>query len=120
MLRRRALSRSLSWCLALALLFTTSARAADFGDKGGAAPANVDEIVDVLRRDTYDLELLISFGTSKGGSAGHLALAIRDEVPGDDGVWSANFYADRSAEHEAHHYTRDLMVRIPKKEYLYG
>jgi hypothetical protein len=120
MIRRRALCSSLSWCLALALLFTLSARAADFGSKGGPAPSNVEEIVNFLRRDAYDLELLISFGTSKGGSAGHLALAIRDEVPGDDGVWSANFYADRSPEHEAHHYTNDLMVRIPKKEYLFG
>ncbi len=96
------------------------ASAAEFGSKGGPAPANVDEIADILRLDAYDLELLISFGTSKGGSAGHLALAIRDEVPGDDAVYSANFYADRSAEHEAHHYTRDLMIRIPKKEYLFG
>jgi hypothetical protein len=96
------------------------ARAAEFGRKDGPAPANVDEISDILRRDSYDLELLISFGTSKGGSAGHLALAIRDGVPGDDAVYSANFYADRSAEHEALFYTRDLMIRIPKKEYLFG
>jgi hypothetical protein len=46
------------------------------------------------------MELLISFGTSKGGSAGHLALAIRDQVPGDAMVYSANFYADRAREHE--------------------
>jgi hypothetical protein len=32
-----------------------------------------------LRQDPYDLELLISFGTSKGGSAGHLALALREQ-----------------------------------------
>jgi hypothetical protein len=107
-------------CLTAAFLFAASARADDFGSKGGPAPANVDEIADILRRDSYDLELLISFGTSKGGSAGHLALAIRDAAPGDDLVYSANFYADRSAEHEANFYTRDLMVAIPKKEYLYG
>ena len=96
------------------------AQAGDFGSKGGPAIANIDEITDILRRDPYDLELLISFGTSKGGSAGHLALAIRDEMPGDDLVYSANFYADRGAEHEADFYTRDLMVAIPKKEYLFG
>ena len=45
------------------------------------------------------MELLISYGTSKGGSAGHLALAIREEAPGDDRVYSANFYADRAREH---------------------
>ena len=45
------------------------------------------------------MELLISYGTSKGGSAGHLALAIRDQVPGDDLVYTANFYADRTPEH---------------------
>jgi len=54
-------------------------------------PANVDELMAVLRQDPYDMELLISFGTSQGGSAGHLALAIRDEAPGDDMVYSANF-----------------------------
>ena len=94
--------------------------AADFGSQGGPEPANIDEIADVLRQDPYDMELLISFGTSKGGSAGHLALAIRDEAPGDDMVYSANFYADRTPEHEKDFYTADLMVRIPKKEYLFG
>jgi hypothetical protein len=94
--------------------------AADFGSRGGPEPANVDEIADILRQDTYDMELLISYGTSKGGSAGHLALAIRDQAPGDDMVYSANFYADRTSEHETGFYTDDLMVRIPKKEYLFG
>ena len=73
-----------------------SADAADFGTPGGPAPANIDEIAKVLRQDPYDIELLISFGTSKGGSAGHLALAIRDGAAGDDMVYSANFYADRA------------------------
>jgi hypothetical protein len=41
-------------------------------------------------------------------------------TPGDDLVYSANFYADRTPEHEAGFYTDDLMVRIPKKEYLFG
>jgi len=108
------------WCAVTALAFATAAAAADFGTRGGPAPANVDEIANILRQDPYDLELLISYGTSKGGSAGHLALAIRDQAPGDDLVYSANFYADRKAEHEKHFYTDDLMVRIPKKEYLFG
>jgi hypothetical protein len=108
------------WCLAAGLLLGTGARADDFGSKGGRAPANVDEIADILRQDPYDLELLISFGTSKGGSAGHLALALRDATPCDDFVYSANFYADRSPEHEKDFYTGDLMIRIPKMEYLYG
>jgi hypothetical protein len=112
-------TRATHWLCALALLFAAGAGAADFGSKGGPAPANVDEISGILRQDPYDLELLISFGTSKGGSAGHLALAFRDQAPGDDLVYSANFYADRSAD-EAKFYTRDLMVAIPKKEYLYG
>jgi hypothetical protein len=103
----------------MALVFAVYAEAADFGTKGGPEPANIDQIADVLRQDPYDMELLISFGTSKGGSAGHLALAIRDQPPGDDMVYSANFYADRKPEHEAHFYTEDLMVRIPKKEYLF-
>ena len=107
------------WCAVMTLLFAANAAAADFGTKGGPEPANIDEIADLLRQDPYDLELLISFGTSKGGSAGHLALAIRDQASGDDMVYSANFYADRAPEHEGRFYTDDLMVRIPKKEYLF-
>ena len=93
---------------------------ADFGTRGGPAPANVDEIVGILRQDPYDLELLISFGTSKGGSAGHLALAIRGDGSADDAVYSANFYADRAPGHRQGFYTDELMARIPKKEYLFA
>ncbi len=111
--------RTTVWRVAAALLFASGAAAADFGSRGGPEPANVDELMDVLRQDPYDLELLISFGTSKGGSAGHLALAIRDQAPGDDMVYSANFYADRAPEHERGFYTDNLMTMIPKKEYLF-
>ena len=110
---------ALLWAMA-ALAFATDGAAADFGSKGGPEPGNVDEIAAVLRQDPYDLELLISYGTSKGGSAGHLALALRDAAPGDDLVYSANFYADRASKHEQNRYTADLMVAIPKKEYLFG
>jgi len=112
--------RPTPWCVVTALVFAAHAAAADFGTRGGPEPANIDEIADFLRQDPYDMELLISYGTSKGGSAGHLALAIRDQVPGDDIVYSANFYADRTPEHELGFYTDDLMVSIPKKEYLFG
>ena len=107
------------WFGVVALVFATDLVAADFGSKGGPEPANIDAMADRLRKDPYDLELLISFGTSKGGSAGHLALGIRDAVPGDDLVYSANFYADRTRKHERGFYTKDLMVAIPKKEYLF-
>ena len=108
------------WCLAGVLAFTANAVAPDFGSKGGPEPGNIDEITNLLRQDPYDLELLISYGTSRGGSAGHLALAIRDQSSGDDDtVYSANFYADRTRKHEKDFYTDDLMVRIPKKEYLF-
>jgi hypothetical protein len=80
----------------------------------------MDEIAKALHEQPYDLELLISFGTSKGGSAGHLALAIRGEAGTDDTVYSANFYADRSRKHEKGFYTADLMARIPKMEYLFA
>jgi hypothetical protein len=90
-----------------------------FATPGGPEPANIDEISQLLRQDPYDIELLISFGTSKGGSAGHLAVSIRDEKSTDDLVYSANFYADRDPAHDEHHYTSELMVRIPKMEYLY-
>jgi hypothetical protein len=112
--------RAAVWHIAAMLVFAAGANAADFGAKGGPEPANLNEIADLLQKDPYDLELLVSFGTSKGGSAGHLALAIRGQAPGDEMVYSANFYADRDPKHEENFYTRDLMVRIPKKEYLYG
>jgi hypothetical protein len=105
-------------CLVLALL-TAPVTAADFGTPGGPEPANIDEISAMLRKDAYDLELLISFGTSKGGSAGHLALGVRDGAPNDDLVYSANFYADRSDKHATGFYTDNLMAAIPKKEYLF-
>jgi hypothetical protein len=111
--------RATIWYALTALVFAADVAAADFATPGGPEPANVDEIANVLRQDPYDMELLISYGTSKGGSAGHLALAIRDHAPGDDLVYSANFYADRATEHAKGFYTDDLMVRIPKKEYLF-
>jgi len=111
--------RGRAWFVVIALVFAADVAAADFGTRGGPEPANIDEIAQVLRQDPYDLELLISYGTSKGGSAGHLALAIRDQVPGDDLVYTANFYADRARKHAEGYYTDDLMVRVPKTEYLF-
>jgi hypothetical protein len=108
------------WCVVTGLALAAHAAGADFGSRGGPEPANVGAIADVLRQDPYDLELLISFGTSKGGSAGHLALAIRDLAPGDDLVYSANFYADRNPRHAQDFYVDDLMLGIPKNEYLFG
>ena len=113
--------------LALGLWLALAAAAvlaADFGSPGGPPPENVDMVSDFLRQDRHDLELLISFGTSKGGSAGHLALAIRpddaDAPGGDELVYSANFYADRASEHADGFYTDALMLAIPKSEYLFG
>ena len=106
-------------CLVTVLALAANVAAADFGTPGGPEPANIDEIAGVLRQDPYDMELLISYGTSKGGSAGHLALAIRNAADSDEPVYSANFYADRSREHAQGRYIDDLMVRIPKNEYLF-
>jgi hypothetical protein len=113
-------TRRQACCALMALLFAAAAAAEEFGTKGGPGPVNVDAIVETLREDPYDLELLISYGTSKGGSAGHLALAIRDQLPGDDRVFTANFYADRARKHATGFYVDDLMVSVPKKEYLFG
>ncbi len=106
------------WTL-IASALASPGLAQDFGHKGGPDIANIDEIISFLRRDAYDLELLLSFGTSKQGSAGHIALAIRDQVPGDDMVYSANFYADRTPEHEHGTYNRNLICMVPKSEYLF-
>jgi hypothetical protein len=104
--------------LAAALLAPALAGAADFGQPGGPPPGRLDTVFEQLRADPYRMELLISFGTSKGGSAGHLALSLREGD--DDTVWSANFYADRDPKHAQGFYTRELMIAVPKKEYLYG
>jgi hypothetical protein len=106
--------------LGLALAAFPDCAATEFASPGGPEPAGVDTVMGRLRQDPYDLELLISFGTSKGGSAGHLALALREPGEPDDWVYSANFYADRAAKHATGFYTDELMVRVPKNEYLYG
>jgi len=111
--------RAAAWCVIAAFLLAADVLAADLGSKGGPEPANIDAISDVLRQDKYDMELLISFGTSKGGSAGHIALSIRDGERGDERVYSANFYADRAPEHANGYYTDQLMISVPKKEYLF-
>jgi hypothetical protein len=107
MMSRAGHRRGCALGLALAWLVVAAAAAnADFGTRGGAEPANIEDITRVLQQDPYDLELLISYGTSSGGSAGHLALSIRSRDAGDETVYSANFYAD-------------LMLAIPKSEYLF-
>ena len=113
-----ALMRAPRWFAILLAAAALQAGAADFALPGGPPPGNVDETFALLQRDAYDLELLISFGTSKGGSAGHLALAIRDGE--EEPVYSANFYADREPVHASGFYNAELMVRVPKREYLYG
>lgn len=105
--------------LALALSLG-SLVAAPFGHPEGPLPGNLDEAYARSRQQPYSVELLISFGTSSFGSAGHLAVAIAGRAEGgDDLVYSANFFADKAPEHEGN-YTDDLMCRIPKKEYLWG
>lgn len=113
---------ALHWLAAasVALACALPLRAADFGHPGGPPPGNVDAVLDALRRDANDLELLISFATSKGGSAGHLALAIRNGADDDGLVHSANFYADREPGRERSFLTDALMLQVPKAEYLYG
>ncbi|MBL8415063.1 MAG: hypothetical protein JNM42_11560 [Propionivibrio sp.] len=117
--RRRAGMTASVCCVMTAFVFAAEVAIADLGNRGGPEPSNIDGITELLRQDPYDMELLISFGTSTGGSAGHLALGIRDEVSGDDRVYSANFYADRARKHEIGFYTDDLMISVPKKEYLF-
>ncbi|PLK50121.1 hypothetical protein [Uliginosibacterium sp. TH139] len=103
----------------LVLTVSAGALAAEFGSRGGPEPVNIDAVAQALQQDPYDMELLISYGTSKGGSAGHLALSIRDKASGDEFVHSANFYADRSEAHARGVYNAELMTRIPKMEYLF-
>lgn len=112
-------TRPVLWFVAMVLLLPRLALASEFGSKGGPEPANLEQVASRLREDPYDLELLISFGTSKGGSAGHIALALRDDAAGEERVYSANFYADRDPAHASGRYTTDLMIAIPKQEYLF-
>ena len=105
---------------AAALLGATLCSAAGFAEPGGPPPSGVPQAFAQLQADPYDMELLLSFGTSKGGSAGHLALALREPGASDDTVHSANFYADRDPKHAQGFYTDELMIAVPKQEYLYG
>jgi|GEM_PF-519895 hypothetical protein len=91
-----------------------------FGHPGGPAIQGVDKVISMLREDPYQLEILMSFGTSTGGAAGHLALSIRDPQTNEETVHSANFYADRTEEHSGGHYVDDVVMAIPKKEYIFG
>jgi hypothetical protein len=117
-LARRLFSEVLA-AFALAASVANTAGAAEFATPGGLEPSRPAEIAAILDPPDASLELLLSFGTSKGGSAGHLAVAVRSES-GEDTVYSANFYADRDPKHARDYYTDALMVRIPKWEYLYG
>ena len=105
---------------AVTLLLAGNLSAAEFGVRGGAEPPNIEEIAAILGQDPYDLELMISYGTSGGGSAGHLAVAIREAADGRETVYSANFYADRSRKHAKGFYSADLMIAVPKNEYLFS
>jgi hypothetical protein len=113
-------ARALGALACVAAFSAGQAPAAEFGMPGGPEPRNLVDVMGRLRQDAYDMELLISFGTSKGGSAGHLALALREPDEPDDWVYSANFYADRAEEHAQGRYTAELVTRVPKVEYLYG
>lgn len=88
-----------------------------FGVPGGEEVKKVDEVFKILREEPYDLEILMSFGTSSKGSAGHLALCVRED--NDERVYSANFYADRAQEHNDH-YNAKLVPDIDKQEYIYS
>jgi len=105
---------------AAAVLVAGLCSAAGFSEPGGPPPAGLPEAFVQLHADPYDMELLLSFGTSKGGSAGHLALALREPGADDDTVYSANFYADRDPKHARSFYTDELMLAVPKQEYLYS
>lgn len=113
-LLRRGFAAAALWAAALC------AAATGFGEPGGPPPGRLAETFTTLRADPYDMELLLSFGTSKGGSAGHLALALREPGSDDDTVYSANFYADRTPKHAQGFYTDALMIAAPKQQYLYG
>lgn len=113
---KRLLQRSLA---VAACLWLGNALAEDFGSKGGPEPENIESVAEFLRQQPYDLELLISYGTSKGGSAGHLALNVRSDATDEETVYSANFYADRTEKHANGYYNADLMLGIPKAEYLF-
>jgi hypothetical protein len=103
-----------------AALCAGAAWPASFAVPGAPEPSRLQEVRQALDREPASLELLLSFGTSKGGSAGHLALSLRDDTTGEDTVYSANFYADRDPRHAAAYYTDALIARVPKWEYLYG
>ena len=102
------------YCL---LMHNSLATELDFGIPGGEPVKKVDEVLAELREEPYDLELLLSFGTSSKGSAGHLAISVREDDK--ETVYSANFYANPSDEYKDR-YTDSLIPAIDKKEYIYS
>jgi hypothetical protein len=44
-------------------MFAADATAAEFGTKGGPEPANIDETATVLRQNSCDMKLLISYSS---------------------------------------------------------
>ena len=91
---------------------------APIGHPHGTPLSNVSQITSALKKDDYDLEILLSFGKSNLSSGGHLALCIREHDV--ETVYSANFYADRDPKHQEGYFTRDLISIVPKDEYIYG
>ncbi|MBW7874947.1 MAG: hypothetical protein H3C47_03035 [Candidatus Cloacimonetes bacterium] len=91
-----------------------------FGHPHGPSIQGVDNVMNTILSDDYNLEILMSFANHKKGAAGHLALSVRKPQSHIETVYSANFYADRQAEHDQGYYTEELIMAIPKKEYLYG
>src|SRR4051794_8154878 len=94
------MERSQQWrsaCILAASLAAIAAHAglAGFGMPAGPEPENLEAVMAGLRDPAPDFEVLLSYGTSKGASAGHVALAVAGELPDDLVVYSANFYADR-------------------------
>jgi len=90
-----------------------------FGFPNGPEISGVDSVQSLVLSDSYEAELLLSFANHSKGSAGHLALSVREPGTALETVYSANFYADRKPEHEQS-YNDEVVIAIPKYEYLYG
>ena len=105
----------------LTLSASAFAESAPWAHPNGPAPTGVEAAMNYLNQTDWQLEILLSFANHKKGSAGHLALAVRDPGTAEVLVHSANFYADRSEEHSPEkYYTDDLVMAIPKDEYIWG
>eukprot|EP01105_Mastigella_eilhardi_P022454 TRINITY_DN5522_c0_g1_i7.p1 TRINITY_DN5522_c0_g1~~TRINITY_DN5522_c0_g1_i7.p1 ORF type:complete len:389 (+),score=112.23 TRINITY_DN5522_c0_g1_i7:1400-2566(+) len=107
--------------VALKLAMQTAAAAAAQGHPGGPEPSGTEELWAAFEHESLgsSVQLLLTYGTSRFASAGHIAVALYND--GEWCVYTANGKAVRGPRgSDEGAYADQLLVRVPLREYLYG